>query len=652
MCRPRRPRRRAGGQRRPDPDRRADRQQPGDRRRRSAGCTDDTGGLLAGDQRGTRRPSGGRCDIGAFEQPVAVTGTVVNRIVALVDGDPITSTSEHLRCQRPAPADAARTDQASVLDLLVTQRILSKEIEAQGITISEAEIDRYIDSIRAAEQAERRPARGGAEPAGPDPGALPQADQGRARARAADQPRDPRQGQRLAGGDRTLPQGSGEPGAAESDEQVSISHIVLQIPPAPATADVAAIQARADKIYEELEGGADFAEVAKRESEDGAASAGGKLGTFKKGEMRDELEEAVAGLEPGEVSKPVRADNSIHIVRLDERIGAGTETTIVRRGARRDQGEALYPGPRGAVRALVEGGPAPEALGGDAAVSAAAAGRRLDGRPDRHRSRSHPRRAPATAGCAGSCSRSWSATSAPTSTPPAACARPCASPPGSRPSRCRAGRSPCARWRRYRPASAAPAIPRWPAVAPPTPRSSRRCAWCASGVADALTTAPISKANLVAAGIPVSGHTELLAQLCGGVPVRMMMVGDSLRVALVTTHLALRAVPRRLRRGRRARRRSASPTAPCASASASAARASASPASTRTPASRGSSATRNPPHRPGGAPRPPPRHRRRAARSPPTACSRSPAPATSTPSSACTTTRGWRRSSCCTSPTA
>ena len=63
------------------------------------------------------------------------------------------------------------------------------------------------------------------------------------------------------------------------------------------------------------------------------------------------------------------------------------------------------------------------------------------------------------------------------------------------------------------------------------------------GAADALTTAPICKANLVAAGIKVSGHTELLAQLCGGVPVRMMMIGDILRVALVTTHLALREVP-------------------------------------------------------------------------------------------------------------
>jgi 4-hydroxythreonine-4-phosphate dehydrogenase len=66
------------------------------------------------------------------------------------------------------------------------------------------------------------------------------------------------------------------------------------------------------------------------------------------------------------------------------------------------------------------------------------------------------------------------------------------------------------------------------------------------GAADAVATAPICKANLVAAGLPASGHTELLAELCGGVPVRMMMVGPRLRVVLVTTHLPLAAVPRAL----------------------------------------------------------------------------------------------------------
>ena len=69
-----------------------------------------------------------------------------------------------------------------------------------------------------------------------------------------------------------------------------------------------------------------------------------------------------------------------------------------------------------------------------------------------------------------------------------------------------------------------------------------------SGRAQGLVTAPINKAHVVAAGHEFPGHTELLAELCGSVPVRMMMVGTRLRVVLVTTHLALAQVPKRLTR--------------------------------------------------------------------------------------------------------
>ena len=69
-----------------------------------------------------------------------------------------------------------------------------------------------------------------------------------------------------------------------------------------------------------------------------------------------------------------------------------------------------------------------------------------------------------------------------------------------------------------------------------------------AGTAHGLVTAPISKAHLVAAGHDFPGHTELLAELAGGVPVRMMMVGTRLRVVLVTTHVKLADVPRRLTR--------------------------------------------------------------------------------------------------------
>ena len=67
---------------------------------------------------------------------------------------------------------------------------------------------------------------------------------------------------------------------------------------------------------------------------------------------------------------------------------------------------------------------------------------------------------------------------------------------------------------------------------------------CLDGRFDALVTGPIHKGVINDAGIPFTGHTEFLAGLTGsGLPV-MMLVAGTLRVALVTTHLPLAAVPK------------------------------------------------------------------------------------------------------------
>jgi 4-hydroxythreonine-4-phosphate dehydrogenase len=65
---------------------------------------------------------------------------------------------------------------------------------------------------------------------------------------------------------------------------------------------------------------------------------------------------------------------------------------------------------------------------------------------------------------------------------------------------------------------------------------------CATGTFDALVTAPVQKSVLQDAGIPFSGHTEFFAERTHS-RVVMLLVGGGLRVALVTTHLALAAVP-------------------------------------------------------------------------------------------------------------
>jgi 4-hydroxythreonine-4-phosphate dehydrogenase len=66
---------------------------------------------------------------------------------------------------------------------------------------------------------------------------------------------------------------------------------------------------------------------------------------------------------------------------------------------------------------------------------------------------------------------------------------------------------------------------------------------CIDGKFDAVVTAPVHKGIINEAGIPFIGHTEYLAECTNTVQVVMMLVGGGLRVALATTHLALKDVP-------------------------------------------------------------------------------------------------------------
>ena len=66
---------------------------------------------------------------------------------------------------------------------------------------------------------------------------------------------------------------------------------------------------------------------------------------------------------------------------------------------------------------------------------------------------------------------------------------------------------------------------------------------CIAGRAAALVTAPVQKSVINDAGVPFSGHTEFFAERCKAPMPVMMLTAGTLRVALATTHLPLRAVP-------------------------------------------------------------------------------------------------------------
>src|ERR1700759_3032942 len=76
---------------------------------------------------------------------------------------------------------------------------------------------------------------------------------------------------------------------------------------------------KAKAIKAQLDKGADFAELAKKESKDPGASDGGDLGFFTKDQMVPEFSAAAFALEPGKISDPVKTQFGWHVIKVEEK---------------------------------------------------------------------------------------------------------------------------------------------------------------------------------------------------------------------------------------------------------------------------------------------------------------------------------------------
>jgi len=89
-------------------------------------------------------------------------------------------------------------------------------------------------------------------------------------------------------------------------EEYNASHILLETEEA------------ALAVIEEINGGADFAAVAREKSTGPSGPGGGSLGWFGTGAMVPDFEAAVIALKPGEVSAPVQTQFGWHVIKLNE----------------------------------------------------------------------------------------------------------------------------------------------------------------------------------------------------------------------------------------------------------------------------------------------------------------------------------------------
>ncbi|GJH20403.1 peptidylprolyl isomerase [Caballeronia novacaledonica] len=115
------------------------------------------------------------------------------------------------------------------------------------------------------------------------------------------------------------------PGARNTSD-LRLQHIMFKLPSDAPQGEVAKVQAQADAVLKQAQGGEDFAKLAKQNSQDTDASKGGDLGFRTPGTLPAGIVNAVSTLRPGQVVPTLlRTDGGFEIIKLvDRRASQGT----------------------------------------------------------------------------------------------------------------------------------------------------------------------------------------------------------------------------------------------------------------------------------------------------------------------------------------
>ena len=246
---------------------------------------------------------------------------LVNKILATVDGEPITLYQLKKFGERSMRGQqmSASMDQAQLLEALITDKIMEKEISDKGIIVRDEDIDHYIEGIK-----ERNKLTDDQLQQALGAQALTM-DRYRAQVREEIQ-KAQLINREIRGKVNVSPeevQRYYEAHIAEysTPARTQVAHILFRLDPDAPADNVAAATAKAQSVYDRIKKGADFAAMAKEFSEDPSGPNGGDLGWFKQGELLDDLEKVAAQLKTGAVSEPVRTKVGVHILKVEAREG-------------------------------------------------------------------------------------------------------------------------------------------------------------------------------------------------------------------------------------------------------------------------------------------------------------------------------------------
>ncbi|WP_242392094.1 peptidylprolyl isomerase [Anaeromyxobacter oryzisoli] len=271
----------------------------------------------------------------AVAAPGAVTRVPLDRVAATVNGEVVTyvelvrrAGSSYEQAQQLPPGKARDEAVAEALrkafDLVVADRLFQAQAKELDIEITDAQVDAQIEDIKKRNNFDDAAFQAALRQEGLDLQAF------RAQIRAQLQNYSLLQakiGNKVKTTDEDLRNYyQSHPQEFEGAEEVHVRHIFLPIPAGASDAQVAKVQAEAQRVVQRLKAGADFAQIAKAVSKGPAADDGGDLGWIRRGTLDHALEDPAFALKAGQISDPIRFGPGFHVLRVDERRRGGGKT--------------------------------------------------------------------------------------------------------------------------------------------------------------------------------------------------------------------------------------------------------------------------------------------------------------------------------------
>lgn len=266
-------------------------------------------------------PSAFAQDAPPAEAPPEPAGQPIDEIVAIVEEDVILKSELDLAVE--GIKDRIRAQGASMPseDLLrrqVLERLIMRKLQVQnalrtGIRVSDTDIDQALVGLAQQNQISLAEMRGVIESEGEDFSEFRQS--------VGEELITERLRQRVVNGMSQISETEVDILLASQDfagGEYNVSHILVSVPEGatPAQLEEAAEEVR--EIYQQLEGGMDFASAAISYSDSQDALEGGVVGWRDLNSMPTAFSDAIRQLQVGEYSQPLRSPAGFHIVRLND----------------------------------------------------------------------------------------------------------------------------------------------------------------------------------------------------------------------------------------------------------------------------------------------------------------------------------------------